>query len=548
MPVLEPQQAPPPQYYADNLLAVVLHIERYQHSLMGPLGSRLIDTLKGLSSDGLRLFARLLMRSTPVIRTDSLHYAEIEDPQAALAELEHRDLIESQAPVPADALLARLKTAEIRELFAQRLPEPPPRQTTKARLVATLLSQFDDAEICRHAATQFGWLRLTAADAVAELRLIYFGDEYRDFTEFVMRDLGITAFETYDFDTASHAFADPAEQGRYRELTQLARLPLARRASALDWLLSACRDGRYAGRALERRRDRLLIAWGRDFERLEADTFALGCFQHAYLHPAREREVRTRKRRGEDVTALLETLRTQPRSAEERLFAERFGRRSAAVWPETQWRSLTPKVERVEARVASLLTANGGQAWHVENALLPTLLALAFWPVLFAPVEGMFTHPFQRGPRDLFWPDFRSRRAAAIDTRFDELAAPGALWRAIGETARDKWGYACALVHWRRDLPQLLDIAQRCMTPGRLLAVFDTMLDDLAQARSGLPDLFVYYGAGERERFEFVEVKGPGDSLQPNQRVWLERLISQGLPCRVLRLRHYKPPRQARGA
>ena len=61
------------------------------------------------------------------------------------------------------------------------------------------------------------------------------------------------------------------------------------------------------------------------------------------------------------------------------------------------------------------------------------------------------------------------------------------------------------------------------------------MLNDLGQVRNGMPDLFVAYGGGQ---FELVEVKGPSDQLQPNQRVWLSQLCELGIPCRVVKHRY----------
>ena len=57
---------------------------------------------------------------------------------------------------------------------------------------------------------------------------------------------------------------------------------------------------------------------------------------------------------------------------------------------------------------------------------------------------------------------------------------------------------------------------------------------DLAGKRSGFPDLTVVYGPG---RYEFVEVKGPNDQLQTNQRLWIQALRARSLPVRVLRFR-----------
>ena len=54
------------------------------------------------------------------------------------------------------------------------------------------------------------------------------------------------------------------------------------------------------------------------------------------------------------------------------------------------------------------------------------------------------------------------------------------------------------------------------------------------RAKTGFPDLLVIYGNGS---YEFVEVKGPTDALQPAQRIWLQVLGDIGSPARVLKFK-----------
>ena len=67
-----------------------------------------------------------------------------------------------------------------------------------------------------------------------------------------------------------------------------------------------------------------------------------------------------------------------------------------------------------------------------------------------------------------------------------------------------------------------------------LLALAQHVIRWPYRTRNGFPDLTVVYGPGN---FEFVEVKGPTDQLQPGQRVWLSALEEMGLPARVLKFK-----------
>ena len=57
------------------------------------------------------------------------------------------------------------------------------------------------------------------------------------------------------------------------------------------------------------------------------------------------------------------------------------------------------------------------------------------------------------------------------------------------------------------------------------------MLLDWRDNRAGLPDLIRFLPA--LDWYELIEVKGPGDRLQDNQRRWLAYFEQHGIPARV---------------
>jgi hypothetical protein len=63
--------------------------------------------------------------------------------------------------------------------------------------------------------------------------------------------------------------------------------------------------------------------------------------------------------------------------------------------------------------------------------------------------------------------------------------------------------------------------------------MFDFMLDDLEQSRTGFPDLTVFGGP---RRYRFVEVKGPGDQLRREQRLWFAFFAKHDVAATVLRV------------
>ena len=83
--------------------------------------------------------------------------------------------------------------------------------------------------------------------------------------------------------------------------------------------------------------------------------------------------------------------------------------------------------------------------------------------------------------------------------------------------------------------PQLVDLALDCLPPAHLKLWFTRLLADIRENRSGLPDLVRFWPA--ERRYEFIEVKGPGDKLQDNQTRWLRFCVANGMPVRVLDVR-----------
>ena len=497
-----------------------------------------------LSGDACRLLARLIMRTTACIRLDSLHYNEIAQPESALQELLDGGLVQQNAAVAAEQLLQRIKVDELKMLF----PEYAGGKARKSDLLERILATYTDAHIRSRCAQQVPWLILDSERHLERVQLVYFGDLYRNLTEFVVRDLGISAFEPYELGASGRAFANDGEVSAYLDLAAVQRLPVYRRSAALDWLLQhpTMRSKDLANRSLLRRRDRLLNDWGRDFERMNQSPEAHRCYLQSTSHPARERRARlfAKESATQECALLLDQMRSAPWSLQEQLFAQRFTpagrtkRQSSVVWRETEWTVSTPQLPDVEQRTGQLLTRNGGRAWHTENSLLLTLLGLFFWDILFRPEPGMFTHPFQSGPRDLYWPDFRRRRQQAIEARLAQCADSNAFWGRIADTVATRFGLSCRLVSWTlvaHNKGEILEAAKACFSTAQLCRLFDYMLNDLGQVRNGMPDLFVAYGGGQ---FELVEVKGPSDQLQPNQRVWLSQLCELGIPCRVVKHRY----------
>ena len=74
-------------------------------------------------------------------------------------------------------------------------------------------------------------------------------------------------------------------------------------------------------------------------------------------------------------------------------------------------------------------------------------------------------------------------------------------------------------------------MALDCFPAAHLRAWFDWIIRDVKENRAGFPDLVQFYP--EEGRYRMIEVKGPGDRVQDNQRRLLEYCVSHAMPVEV---------------
>jgi hypothetical protein len=492
VPELQPDQPPPPDYYAANVRRMLSHVLDCHQDLLRPDERRYARSLLSASVAAQRFFARLVTRKGPWLRLDKLGYAEVADREAAVAELCDLGVIACGARAPADELLCLLTTPERHALFPGI-----PRQR-RDDWITTCVTTHTDEQIRRIISRSYTWLELTAPSRFAVCQLLYFGDGHQDMSTFVLQDLGMTRYPQYSLEPQDRMFAEQKDLERFRALRHL--------------------------RALAQR----LV------EHPELDVWLSD--QLWYSHPARERRVRVLHKLGEDagVEALLSKMRQRPEASEEQEFAQWFGSRRKASGEITTLSLEGSTPPDIEAHAARLLAAAGGEAWHLENQLPMMLAGLAYWDIVFAPLPGAFVNPFQVAPLDLFWPDFAKTRADLLARRDEAFAEPGRFTATLLEHHKQHHGLANRLVNWHAWPAERLELLIRHVPEPDLKQIARYVIQQPYRAKTGFPDLLVIYGNGS---YEFVEVKGPTDALQPAQRIWLQVLGDIGSPARVLKFK-----------
>lgn len=502
-----------------------------------------------LDADARHLVARLLTRKGPWFRAEDLVYAEVRDRAAGLAQLRARGYAEGPDQASLGDLLG-LCTREDLGACLERFGHPVAKSLGRGPREARLRAEVPEDLLRADLATALAPLRLAAAERWELLRLLYFGNGSQDLSAFVTAELGQVQWEPTVLDRTARAFSSRREVDFLLHLRKLQEAleaaPGARdlRTQATEQLLGLEVP---PGVRTERRFHRLLAQLGRAWERVGEPDWALACYGACALPPAREREVRIRAGQGawSEALALARAMAAEPRDVGEETFARAFLVRAArrhpeaAAWvaahpapPAVPERSLElPRREGVGVEAAALAAAReeGWEGFFSENLLWRALFGLVCWDELFAPVPGAFMHPFQAAPLDLGSPAFYARREAAFAARLAALGRPGALAARVLSVARSRWGRSCHFVGWRHlALDRLQEAACRIPPPVAQMVLGTMARQPLAFDR-GFPDLFLYRpGAPD---WQLWEVKGPGDTLRPEQARWLG--VFQGLGVQV---------------
>ena len=523
-------------YYLDNFELLLGETARAYGDFLAAAERRFVDEFLALPLDARRLYVRLLERRGPWFRRDRLRYREVDCALGAEALLGAG--FASLAPAGAgEERLASLSLRELRDLLdepAARIDgvfRRAPAGAERRELERCLMAAIDAAELARRVPL----LRLEWLDTVRLMRLLYFGNLRQDLREFVRRDLGLLRFEPVAISGRSFPSRSAADEHlRLHDLLErlLAASPPDRDA-ALDSEIGvatlAC--AHEVNRPL---RDAALRLLARSRERAGQLDQALALYEATRLPPARERRVRILGRLGrrDEADALRATMRAAPLDEGERLFATRGprGRKTTAL-PERHLRLDTGLAgESVETRSLAALSAAGHRGFFAQNWLWRSLFGLAFWEIVFAPVDGAFVHRYQYGPRDLY-DGFRAARQRVVEERLAALAAdprPGAELLALWDR---KFGVANRLVSFAPAVRPHLELALSVLDGARLALVCDRLSRDLRRYGSGFPDLFLVDPRGE---ILLAEVKGRGDGLRPDQEGWLTALNQAGLHAVVL--------------
>lgn len=538
-----------PLYYRDNFLRLCATVQSQYGDILSSDENHYLRTFHAASINAQCLYIRLISRTGPLFRTSKLSYPEIQDVPAALQELLKSALVFELDVLDIEDLATLYTRSELEQMFGEQLTglKKLKAKTELIGAISELALSDEQAASSRERVDSGAVVFPTGEEIVALLQLLFFGNRHQSLTQFVLEDLGVTKFYPYALHPEHRLFSCRAAVEEYLACAALADARHEHMENGelevLPELASSMLQFDMQFESTRPRWDKLCNRLARDLERLEDWERALALYARSESHPARERSARIleRTQQWQKADDLCETILQAPQNEAEREAAQKIKPRvlkrltgNSAKRPRDNFTEVHLTIANGEQSVELLTATHLQRHWHsvhyVENSLMNALFGLAFWPIIFADEPGVFHHPFQRSPTDMYDGNFQKKREQAISDRLLVLENAD-LSRLIIESFRDNFPYQNSWVDWRFIDEQLIEQATKVIPREHLLAIWKRLLFDPRENRTGFPDLITL---GECSGdYALVEVKGPGDALQDNQKRWLRFFQANDIPAEV---------------
>jgi hypothetical protein len=529
----------PAFYYLRNFEAVLSAVSNRYADILSAKEGAFISEFSRLPKSSAALLVRMIMRTHESFRASRLKYAEIGDLEAAMAPLLALGWVECDPALSAGQLQTILTKAELIDHFGLSASHG---EWKKAALIEMLSQRFPRATSYRSGSGDRVY-QVQIAPLCERLRLMFFGNEHQDWAEFVLTDLGLFTYEKIDSSRQTRAFRCREDIDVFQQLQACREAlesdtPLAEVLVSMPTKVLAC-DW------LEEQRQSVLFAVAREYERVRQPGAALELYLQCSRAGARVRAIRLYEHQGDWSAAhgLCLLADSNPHNEVERQQVARILPRLCRKLKQQvpiKEDLILPCFEvvldleagAVEYEVRDYLAhgAVASMVHYVENQLICSLFGLLCWPAIFAPVAGAFFHDFQRAPADLSSAHFVGRREGQFRACFAQLESDEYA-STIRKTYTKKRGIQSPFVHWSLLDPNLLERALCCFPAAHLKCWFEWMARDITVNRAGFPDL-VQFWPTER-RYRLIEVKGPGDKLQDNQKRFLELCVAHDMPVSI---------------
>ncbi|KAL5703244.1 phosphodiesterase I [Ranunculus cassubicifolius] len=605
--VVERMKISPPNTakYQKRFCIILQEVMKNHHHLFTNDEKLFIESFKALSDDSQRLFVRLYTRKGPWFRMSNVSYPEIIDHQQAIKELCEMNYMCSLESMKLNGydikeVLEALNASEIRDILRATHLKIQKESTRKQDLIALLSTSYEDG-VCpslpRLVLDQTGTcvqISPTADSLFWRLQRLFFLNGDQDLSSFLLVDLGLVKYPTYNCIITNHIFPERADLLAYEEAIEVAQvmdqsveenniemvlkcieISEGRISTSPDsaatftsffsasWVYSKVltlgvsfleREKKYkdAIKLLKSLLSRIKSGGRRGYWtlRLSMDLEHIGHLDES-LSVAEEGLLDSWVRAGSRMALQRRVLRLgkPPRRWKIPNFAESIKRKIKEVHVMGRPLNCDGLKNRfydgdgdqcgVEELALQYYAGEGGGGWqgvHTETGIWVTIFGLLMWDVIFTDIPDVFHTRFQTAPLDLDTDNFYISRKTLIESHLEKIQG-GMAEELLITSWESHFGTSCRGVNWDRHSLSDLRAAVTCVGGPCLASLCRLLAQDYRSWARGMPDLFLWRFVGEyRGEAKLVEVKGPRDRLSEQQRAWLLLLMDCGFNAEVCKV------------
>lgn len=539
-------------YYLDNFRYLLDFVLKDYGDLLSEEEIVFIKNFKSLSLDGQLLYVRLVSRKGPWFILKKIRYEEIKSIQKASDELEENIFLLKNSEIELNEALAVLTKVEIVIFLKQYFPDLNINYNCAKSNLIDQVCIFEEKLFLEKLKEEWTFISPCCSEYIQLFKLLFFGNTYEDLSAFILEDIGVLKYEPYQIGTEDRWFDNRKlvdDQLSLSKLSEILWMATENQEIELVEEIGNMLQAANIHENLKEKKEKLLARIGQYFEKVQLLEEALHYFSLASNALAWERKIRVLSKLERNEEALIEIDNLSESTSHEYLqdFIHSFRvklKKQLGYSVQAQKREIfeTESIEisrkisiKIEDQAMNYYRGLGFSGFYSENSIWTALFGLVFWDIVFMPLKGVFFNPFQRGPADLFTPDFKAKREKEIAQIIERIKTEEGWKDRVIHTYEKKYLTANFLVSWNRiSKKQIQDLVQN-VPDTHICLILTRMAGNLSDFTSGFPDLLLFYP--EEYVYKLIEVKGPGDQLRPNQKRWLRFFEKNDIPYSVVKVR-----------
>ncbi|XP_010528824.1 PREDICTED: fanconi-associated nuclease 1 homolog isoform X2 [Tarenaya hassleriana] len=225
---------PKMQRYQHNFNILIQEVLRSYSHLFTPCEKALLESFPSLSEDSQRLFVRLYMRKGPWFRQSNISYPEVSDLERALKDLTERGFMslfeDANALDDQDIkeILDTLNVSELRDIVSMNMVSR--RSLRKRDLISSLCSSYSNGtspllgSMILERTGLCAKISSVAESLIWRIERLFFLNAEQDLSSFVLLDLGIVKYPTYNCIVSEQIFLNQTDLLAYEEAIEVAQI------------------------------------------------------------------------------------------------------------------------------------------------------------------------------------------------------------------------------------------------------------------------------------------------------------------------------------